>query len=346
MNTVWIVAEIGCNHNGNEETARKMVTEAKKCGVDAVKFQTFTASELISVHAPKAEYQKITTGENESQLEMTAKLELSEDVFIRLRDYAKTLGLDVFSTPFDLGAIEFLISRGQNIWKIPSGEITNLPYIEKIGAIKCADKRIILSTGMSTIDEIQTCIKVLEAKGTNKDEITILHCNTEYPTPDYDVNLLAIMDLKEQFPQCSIGFSDHSVGYVAATAAVPMGISMIEKHFTLDKNLSGPDHKASATPDEMRELVCNVRRVEKMMGVGKKVVSESERKNKIVARKSIVAKTKIKNGDLFSEENLTCKRPGNGISPMEWHHILKKRADRDFEIDELITCGGFKWQEE
>lgn len=346
MKKVWIVAEIGCNHDGNEETARKMVAEAKECGVDAVKFQTFRASELISVYAPKAEYQKITTGEDESQLEMTAKLELSNDAFIRLRDYAKTLGLDVFSTPFDLGSIEFLISSGQNIWKIPSGEITNLPYIEKIGAIKCADKRIILSTGMSTLDEIMACIKVLEAKGSNKDEITILHCNTEYPTPDHDVNLLAIMDLKEQFPQYSIGFSDHSLGYAAAAAAVPMGISMIEKHFTLDKNLTGPDHKASATPDEMMELVCNIRRIEKMLGDGKKVVSESERKNKIVARKSIVAKTKIKNGDLFSEENLTCKRPGNGISPMEWYHILGKRADRDFGIDQMITCGGFKWQEE
>ena len=346
MKKIWIVAEIGCNHNGSEAVARKMVSEAKKCGVDAVKFQTCKAKNLISVYAPKAEYQKITTGEKESQLEMTEKLELSNDAFIRLRDYAKKLDLEVFSTPFDSGAIDFLFSSGQNIWKIPSGEITNLPYIEEIGAIKCKDKQIILSTGMATIDEITSCIEVLEKKGTVRDQITILHCNTEYPTPDHDINLFAINDLRKKFPQYKVGFSDHSIGYVAAISAATLGISMIEKHFTLDKNLPGPDHKASATPDEMKELVCNVRRIEMMLGSDKKIVSESERKNKIVARKSIVAKTKIQSGDLFSEENITCKRPGNGISPMEWYSVLGKRAERDFAFDELITCGGLKWQEE
>lgn len=346
MSKIWIVAEIGCNHNGSEEMAKKMVGEAKNCGVDAVKFQTFKASDLISMYAPKAEYQKVATGEKESQLEMTEKLELSGDVFIRLRDYARNLGLEVFSTPFDFGAIEFLISNRQTIWKIPSGEITNLPYIEKIGAIKCKDKQIILSTGMATITEIKNCVDVLEKKGTTKDQITILQCNTEYPTPDRDINLLAINDLKKKFPQYKVGFSDHSTGYVAAVAAVTIGITMIEKHFTLDKNLPGPDHKASATPNEMKELVHNVRRAETMLGSDKKVVSESERKNKIIARKSIVAKTCIKKGEHFSEENITCKRPGNGINPMEWYNIIGKVADKDFEYDELITCGGIQWQEE
>ena len=345
MKKIWIVAEIGCNHNGNEETARQMVDKAKNCGVDAVKFQTFRASELISVFAPKAEYQKKTTGEQDSQLEMTAKLELPKDAFIRLRDYALSIGLDVFSTPFDMGSIDFLHASGQYIWKIPSGEITNLPYLKKIGELECKNKHIILSTGMSTIEEIKTCLHILHQGGTSEEQITILHCNTEYPTPDEDVNLLAILTLKRNFPKYKIGLSDHSTGYTAATAAVPLGITMIEKHFTLDKNLPGPDHKASATPDEMLQLVNNVRRAENMLGSGEKIVSTSERGNKIVARKSIVAKKEIRAGEKFTEENITCKRPGNGISPMKWYNIIGKTAEKNFEIDELISCEEFKWQE-
>ena len=345
MKHVFIVAEIGCNHNGSKDLAREMVIKAKECGVDAVKFQTFKADALISCYAPKAEYQKETTGTVESQLEMTKKLELSHDDLIELKAYAESLGLVVFSTPFDLDSVDFLNSIGQSLWKIPSGEITNLPYLKRIGAIKIDNKKIILSSGMATIDEIKTCIGVLVEAGTNENDIILLHCNTEYPTPDKDVNILAINDLKEQFPNVSIGFSDHSVGYVAAVGAAILGVSLIEKHFTLDKNFAGPDHKASATPEELKALVENVRRIEVMAGSSKRIVTESERKNKIVARKSIVAARNIVKGEILTEENITCKRPGNGISPMKWYDILGKVAEKDFRTDELIEQSGFEWQE-
>lgn len=344
-NGIIIVAEIGCNHNGSKELAYKMIDEAFKCGVDAVKFQTFKAKSLISRFAPKAEYQKITTGSDDTQLEMTEKLELSHEDYLELKSYAESLGLIVFSTPFDLESVEFLESIGQKVWKIPSGEITNLPYLERIGSIKCEGKKIILSTGMATIEEIKECVDILANAGTKESDIVILHCNTEYPTPDKDVNLLAIEDLKKEFPNNAIGFSDHSVGYVAAIGAAVLGICMIEKHFTLDKNFQGPDHKASASPLELKELVNNVRKIELMLGTGKKYVTESEQKNKIVARKSIVARVNIKTGDVFSEENITCKRPGNGISPMNWYEVLGMVAERDFAADELIECKGINWQE-
>lgn len=345
MKRVFIVAEIGCNHNGNKELAKKMVDEAKMCGVDAIKFQTFKAKDLISCYAPKADYQKVTTGTEDSQLEMTAKLELSHNDFIELKEYAESLGLVVFSTPFDIGSVEFLDSIGQVFWKIPSGEITNLPYLQKIGSIKRDGKKIILSSGMATIDEIKVCIKILTDAGTNENDIILLHCNTEYPTPDNDVNILAINDLKKNFPNVKVGFSDHSVGYVAAIGATVLGIELIEKHFTLDKNFKGPDHKASANPEELKALVKNVRRIEAMVGNGTKIVTESERKNKIIARKSIVALTKISAGEIFTENNITCKRPGNGISPLYWYDVLGKKAERDFSEDELITLSGFDWQE-
>lgn len=345
MNHIFIVAEIGCNHNGSKELARKMVEEAKQCGVDAVKFQTFKAKDLISRYAPKAEYQKETTGTNDTQLEMTAKLELNHDDLIELKAYAESLGLVVFSTPFDMGSVEFLDSIGQKLWKIPSGEITNLPYLERIGAIKRDGKKIILSSGMATVDEIRECIDILVKAGTEEKDIILLHCNTEYPTPDCDVNVLTIQGLKDNFPNVSVGFSDHSVGYVAAVGAAILGVSLIEKHFTLDKNFEGPDHKASATPDELKALVENVRRIEVMAGSNKKIITTSEKKNKIVARKSIVAAKSIKKGDVFSEDNITCKRPGNGISPMRWYNVLGKVAERDFNEDELISLTGFDWQE-
>ena len=343
-NGVFIVAEIGCNHNGSKELAYKMIDKAKECGVDAVKFQTFNSSALISQFAPKAEYQKITTGENDSQLEMTRKLELSHDDFIELSNYAKSLGLITFSTPFDLESIGFLISQNQNIWKIPSGEITNLPYLEKIGSYRCDDKLIILSTGMATIDEIRVCIDVLVKSGTPKEEIMLLHCNTEYPTPDSDVNILAINDIKNNFPNMKVGFSDHSIGYTAGIGATVLGISMIEKHFTLDRNLDGPDHKASITPDELKVLCSEIRRIETMLGDGRKHVTSSEIGNKIVARKSIVASKDIKKGEIFTVDNITCKRPGNGISPMKWYEVLGKTAEKDFSFDELIILDGFDWQ--
>lgn len=343
MSKIHIIAEIGCNHNGDKGLAEKMILKAKECGADGVKFQTFRAEELVSRYAPKAEYQKASADNAESQLEMVKKLELSRADYLELRDYAEGLGLDVFSTPFDLSSIAFLAESGQSTWKIPSGEITNLPYLEKIAAVRCENRKIILSTGMATVEEISGCLEVLLRSGAKKSEITILHCNTEYPTPDADVNLSAISDLHRNFPDCRIGFSDHSVGSVAAAAAVALDIVMIEKHFTLDKNMPGPDHKASADPEELKAVVDSVRRAEIMLGSGKKLVTGSEEKNRIVARKSIIARRAIKKGETFTEENLTCKRPGNGISPMEWHNILGKKAERDFDEDELITAEGFAW---
>ncbi len=345
MKRIKIVAEIGCNHNGDVAIARKLIDEAKSCGVDAVKFQTFKARQLISRYAPKADYQKMTTGSDDTQLEMTERLELENHDYIQLKEYAESIGLIAFSTPFDLESVDFLHSIKQNVWKIPSGEITNLPYLEKIGGIKSEGKKIIVSTGMATIDEIRKCIDILVNAGTEKKEIRILHCNTEYPTPYQDVNILAIRDLMEKFPDISIGFSDHSVGSVAAIGATVLGISLIEKHFTLDKNMPGPDHKASATPIEMKELIQSVRRMERMLGNGQKIVTESERKNKVVARKSIVALCDIKAGEIFTDKNITCKRPGNGISPMRWYDILGQRAEQEFHIDELIQHSSFEFQE-
>ena len=346
MNPTLIVAEIGCNHNGSEALAMEMVSAAKECGVDAVKFQTFRAADLISRFAPKAEYQKITTGTEDSQLEMTAKFELSHEAFLRLREYAFSLGLSAFSTPFDLGSIDFLASVGQSTWKIPSGEITNLPYLQRIARISRENRHIIVSTGMASIEEIRDCLSVLKSGGVRDEELTLLHCNTEYPTPDEDVNLLAIPDMKTRFPNIRIGFSDHSVGYIAAVGAVALGCVMIEKHFTLDKNLPGPDQKASANPDELRQLVENVRRAENMLRFQGKIVTQSESKNKAIARKSIVASREIKQGEAFCADNIACKRPGNGISPMEWYRVLGKTAERDFEADELISISGLLWQDE
>lgn len=334
MNT-YIIAEIGCNHNGDPKIAKQLVAKAKECGVDAVKFQTFSAEALISRYAPKADYQKVTTGADGNQLEMTKKLELSHSDFIELRDYAISLGLDTFSTPFDMESIAFLEQEGQAIWKIPSGEITNLPYLERVAKIKVEGKKILLSTGMSTIEEVKTAVDII-CKYENADNLILLHCNTEYPTPDEDVNLSAIDTLHEAFPNIKIGFSDHSVGSVAAVGAVMKDIVLIEKHFTLDKNMPGPDHKASATPEEMADLCKNVRRIEVIAGGGGKRVTESERRNINIARKSIVANRAISKGEVFTEENITCKRPGNGISPMKWYEVLGKTAIRDFSIDELI----------
>lgn len=341
MSKVFIVAEIGCNHNGDPQLAKKMVDVAKACGVDAVKFQTFKADKLISKYAPKAEYQKVTTGTADSQLEMTRKLELPYEEFIELEAYARSLGLVVFSTPFDFESIDFLAAQQQKVWKIPSGELTNLPYLEKIARLPIADKTIVISTGMATIEEINAALKVLEDNGVATQAITILHCNTEYPTPYEDVNLNAFHHLKREFGEYRLGFSDHSAGYFAGIAAVPYGITFIEKHFTLDKNFEGPDHKASVTPDELKLLCEGIRAVEKALGSAEKLVTASEAKNKIVARKSIIAARPIKKGEMFTTENLTTKRPGNGISPMYWYDILGKAAEQDFEEDQLIQDSRF-----
>lgn len=344
MANVFIVAEIGCNHNGDPALAKKMVDVAKECGVDAVKFQTFKADKLISRYAPKAEYQKVTTGTADSQLEMTRKLELPYDEFVKLEAYARSLGLEVFSTPFDFESIDFLASQQQKVWKIPSGELTNLPYLEKIARLPIEGKTIVISTGMATIEETKASLKVLEDNGVAKKDITILHCNTEYPTPYEDVNLNAFHQLKQEFGDYSLGFSDHSAGYFAGLAAVPYGITFIEKHFTLDKNFEGPDHKASVTPEELKLLCEGIRAVEKSLGSSEKLVTNSEAKNKIVARKSIIAARSIKKGEIFTTENITTKRPGNGISPMFWYDVLGKEAQQDFEEDQLIQDSRFENQ--
>lgn len=345
MANIYIVAEIGCNHNGDFKLAKKMVEEAKRAGVDAVKFQTFKAELLISAYAPKAEYQIKVTGDDESQLEMTRKLELPYDEFIKLEEYAKELGLDVFSTPFDFDSIDFLASRKQKIWKIPSGEILNLPYLEKIACLPIENKKIVISTGMATVEEIKMALKVFSDNGVKPSDTTILHCNTEYPTPFEDVNLNTIAGFKKIFNEYNIGFSDHSPGYFVGIASVPYGITFIEKHFTLSKDFAGPDHKASVTPDELRLLCDGIRAVEKSLGSFEKLVTSSERKNKIVARKSIIAKNKIKKGDIFTIDNITTKRPGNGISPMFWYDLLGKVAEKDFDEDQLIEHEGFNGQE-
>ncbi|OLQ76075.1 N-acetylneuraminate synthase [Photobacterium proteolyticum] len=345
MDKIYIVAEIGCNHNGDFDLAKKMVEKAKEAGVDAVKFQTFKAEQLISKFAPKAEYQIKVTGNTESQLEMTRKLELPYDEFVKLEAYAIELGLDVFSTPFDFDSIDFLASQNQKMWKIPSGELLNLPYLEKIANLDIEGKELVLSTGMATVDEIKMSLAVLEKNNVPKDSITILHCNTEYPTPFEDVNLNSITGLQKEFGDYKIGFSDHSPGYFAGIAAVPYGITFIEKHFTLDKNFDGPDHKASVTPEELTLLCQGIRAVESSLGSHEKIVTKSEKKNKIVARKSIVAKTAIKAGEVFTIDNITTKRPGNGISPMSWYEVLGKVAEKDFSEDELIEHSEFVAQE-
>ncbi len=341
---VYIIAETGCNHNGSLEIAKQMVDAAHAAGVDAVKFHTFSAEALISKYAPKADYQKDTTGDADSQLEMTKKLELTHENFLILRDYTRSLGMDAFSTGFDLGSVDFLMESGQSIWKIPSGELTNLPLLRRVGGFRVENKRLLLSTGMATIEEIRACVEVLVEAGTPRECIILLHCNTEYPTPDEDVNISAICDIKRNFPDLPVGLSDHSLGSVAAVAAVAMGASVIEKHLTLDKSMPGPDHKASASPEELADLVSCVRRVEKMYGVGEKIVTPSERKNMIVARKSVVAARPIKAGEVLTEDNVTTKRPGNGISPMLWDEVLGSVAPCDFEEDELIKVPGIAWQ--
>lgn len=336
---VYIIAEIGCNHNGDFELAKKMVDVAVSCGVDAVKFQTFKADKLISKYAPKAEYQKVTTGTNDTQLEMTKRLELSFEEYLELRDYCLTKGVDVFSTPFDQESLDFLISTDMSVYKIPSGEITNLPYLEKIGK---QGKKVILSTGMAVMEEIHKAVDILKENGTT--DISILHCTTEYPTPYDALNLNVIQTLKKEFPDMTIGYSDHSIGSEVPVAAVALGAEVVEKHFTLDRNMEGPDHKASATPDVLEALVKGVRIIEKSLGHFEKVPEPVEEKNKIVARKSIIALKPIKKGDVFTEENITVKRPGNGISPMSWYDILGKEAQADFEEDQLIVDSRFKPQ--
>lgn len=330
MNKTYIIAEAGVNHNGDITVAKEMILEAKKAGADAVKFQTFVTEKLVSKQAPKADYQMKITSQEETQYQMLKKLELSFDDFIELSEYANKLDIDFLSTPFDDESIDFLSQLVMPFWKIPSGEITNKPYLMKIANTK---KPIILSTGMSTMEEIEMALEVFHDY--HRENIILLHCNTEYPTPYNDVNLNAMVTMKEKF-NVKVGYSDHTEGIAVPIAAVVLGAAVIEKHFTLDKTLPGPDHKVSLEPQELTQMVTTIRNIEKAMGDGVKKPSESEKKNISVARKSIVAKRNIKKGEVFSEENLTVKRPGNGISPMKWHDVLGQMAIRDFNEDEMI----------
>ena len=330
MEKVYIIAEAGDNHNGDFNTALKLVDVAKRTGADCVKFQTFVTEEIISKYAEMAEYQKKNTGKEESQFEMVKRLELSFDEFRKIKEYCDRVGIQFLSTPFDLKSVDFLNELGVPFFKIPSGEITNYPYLIKIAH---TGKPVVMSTGMCEPDEILAAINVLEKNGSG--EITLLHCNTEYPTPLKDVNLYAMRTMKKMFGK-KVGYSDHTKGIEVPVAAVALGACVIEKHFTLDKNMPGPDHKASLEPDELGRMVKNIRNIEIALGDGVKRVSESERKNIAIARKSIVARRNIQEGEILTEENLAVKRPGTGINPMQWMEVLGTRAVRDFKEDELI----------
>ncbi len=329
---IFIIAEAGVNHNGSIETAKKLIDAAKEAGADAVKFQTFSAEKLTAETAPKAEYQKQNSDKNESQFTMLKKLELDKSGHIELMKYCNNTGILFMSSPFDLDAVDFLNSIGLEIFKIPSGEITNLQYLRKIGSL---GKKVILSTGMATLSEILDALIVLTNLGTKKENITILHCSTEYPAPFEEVNLKAMIEI-EKVTGCKTGYSDHTTGIIVPIAAASIGAKIIEKHFTLDKNMPGPDHKASLLPHELKEMVEAIRIVEKIKGDGHKRPTASELKNRDIARKSIVAAKNILAGEIFSSENLTVKRPGTGISPMLWDEIIGKKAIKNYKKDELI----------
>ena len=331
-NKVFIIAEAGVNHNGSMNIAKKLIDAASKAGADAVKFQTFKTEKLVSVHAKKADYQKKNEVSPESQFDMLKKLELSYSDHIRLITYCKKIGIEFLSTPFDIDSIKLLNELGLKNFKIPSGEITNLPYLRAIGKLS---KKVIMSTGMADIREIKDALEVLIESGTSKDNITILHANTEYPTPFEDVNLRAMQTIAKEL-NVKVGYSDHTLGIEVSIAAVAMGASVIEKHFTLDKSMEGPDHKASLEPDELKKMVQAIRNIEKALGDGIKQPSKSESKNIAVARKSIVAAKDISVDEYFSEDNITTKRPGTGVSPMKWDEIIGQIAIKEYLKDDLI----------
>ncbi len=330
-----IIAEAGVNHNGDLEIAKKLIKVAASAGADIVKFQTFKAAALVTKAAAMAPYQKINMKAiegNDTQFEMLKKLELSYADHFELIKECQKQGIEFLSTAFDLESADFLNSIGMKIFKIPSGEITNFPLLKKIGSF---NKRVIFSTGMAEIHEIEYCLNTLINNGSKRENITILQCTTEYPTPDVDINLLAMKTLRDQF-QVNVGFSDHSIGITMPIAAVALGASVVEKHFTLDKEMEGPDHKASLAPLELLEMVKSIRRVELGLGTCEKTITSSEIKNKSLARKSVVAKTTIKNGEIFSEENLTVKRPSGGISPIFWEDLIGRCAKSSYVADDLL----------
>jgi N,N'-diacetyllegionaminate synthase len=330
--SVFIIAEAGVNHNGSIELAKKLVDVASLSGADAIKFQTFTAENLVTRGAQKANYQNKQSIKDETQYEMLKKLELDTEAHNVLFNYCDSKKIMFMSTPFDHASIKLLNNLGLEIFKIPSGEITNLPYLRQIGKL---DKKIILSTGMANIDEIECALKVLIKSGTKKNNITVLHANTDYPTKMEDVNLKAMITIGKKF-NIAYGYSDHTLGIEIDIAAVAMGASCIEKHFTLNSNMDGPDHKASLEPDELKAMVKAIRNIEMALGSEIKKPSKSEIPNIKIVRKSLIAKTMIKKGEIFSEDNLTVKRPGNGISPMKWDEVIGTKAVRNYSEDELI----------
>ncbi|QEC52134.1 N-acetylneuraminate synthase [Anseongella ginsenosidimutans] len=332
---VIIIAEAGVNHNGSLSNALKLVDAAVDAGVDYVKFQTFKASKLVSHSAKKADYQiSNTRKKEETQLEMLKKLELSKPEHEKLIKYCHAKNIRFFSTAFDLDSLKYLSTVGMDMVKIPSGEINNLPYLRSAAFLF---KKALLSTGMATIEEIHDAVQVFLDNGLKRENITILHCNTEYPTPMEDVNLRAMLHIGREF-KTKIGYSDHTLGIEVPIAAVALGAAVIEKHFTLDKNMEGPDHRASLDPLELKEMVSGIRNIESAIaGSGLKAPSPSESKNLVIARKSIVAARKIQKGEILSEDNITVKRPGNGISPMRWDEVIGRIASKDFDADELIV---------
>jgi len=333
-NRTLIIAEAGVNHNGSIELAKKLVEKAKEAGVDYIKFQTFKASKLVTKAAKQAEYQQKNVGkEGDSQYQMLKKLELSPEEHEVLIDYCHQLGIKFFSTAFDFDSIDYLHSLNLGLWKIPSGEVTNYPFLKRIAAY---NEPTILSTGMCDMEDVRAAVEALYKNGLSKENLILLHCNTEYPTPFEDVNLKAMDALRKGFG-VEVGYSDHTKGIEVPIAAVALGATVIEKHFTLGRNMEGPDHKASMEPDELKAMVSAIRNIEKAVGGdGTKHVSESEKKNIAIARKSIVAACDIKAGEVFTEQNLTVKRPGSGISPMRWEEVLGQKAKKDFNEDDLI----------
>ena len=327
-----IIAEAGVNHNGSIEIAKKLIDVAADAGVDYVKFQTFKAENLVTKNTAKAEYQLKNTDNKESQYEMLKRLELSYDDHVDLINYCSLKKVNFLSTGFDIESLKMLFNLGINLIKIPSGEISNVPLLRFIGS---KNKEVILSTGMSTMEEIELSISFLISAGQEKNKITVLHCNTDYPTPFKDVNLLAMQTMKDTLG-VKIGYSDHTLGIEVPIAAVTLGAILIEKHFTIDRNLSGPDQKASLEPIELKSMVSSIRNIEDALGNAIKMPSVGESKNLHIARKSIVALNYIKKGDFFTEKNLTVKRPGNGISPYKWDEIIGKEAKRDYNLDDLI----------
>ena len=329
-----IIAEAGVNHNGSIDIAKQLVDKATDAGADIIKFQTFKSEKLVSKSAQQAEYQKRNIGakSDNSQLSMLKKLELSEQNHVELMAYCKEKNIKFFSTAFDLDSIDYLHSLNLGLWKIPSGEVTNYPFLKRIAAY---NEKTILSTGMCDMQDVRAAVDALYKNGLSKENLTLLHCNTEYPTPFEDVNLRAMGALRKEFG-VEVGYSDHTKGIEVPIAAVALGATVIEKHFTLDRNMEGPDHKASLEPDELKAMVTAIRHIEQALGDGYKKISNSERRNIAIARKSIVAAYHIKKGEPLTEQNITVKRPGTGISPMHWEEVIGTIAIKDYEKDDLI----------